>query len=358
MDFSEYKQNISIIEVAQYFGYKPDLSKGKKSLEMKNSNGDTIIVFNPQDKGKQAYFNRHNSLDKGDLIVFLKNRVDHILEIGDSEYEKINSFLGKFSGLEVKETPDFKIKKIESFNLADYEVHPSKLPNIRYLTDERGLTANILLNFMDRIVTVRHIKSKYNFTNVGFPLYDLETEEVKGFDLRNWNFKSVTEGTVKSENFWFKNFAPHKLFVIHLYLGESPIDLISFYQLNHRKIDINKSCFLSTGGSFSVETIRSIKKYFPNAITHCLFDNDFSGNLFDVLTETAVNNMIVTYHKNGEKLLLRKGDKEMEFTVADFSIEKARKFYRPKLRVLCHKPKGYVDWNDSVRKLNYNPALK
>jgi hypothetical protein len=360
MNFSDYKRNISIVEIAQYFGYKLNLSKGKKALEMKSNEGDTIIIFNPLDTSKQAYFNRHNSEDKGDLISFLKNRIRHISSAGEikNDFLIIDDFLKKYHGLDTKPVMDVRIQKVDTFDISKYVIIEADINTLTYLTDQRKLTKAILKNFIDRIFSIKDTQSKYDFTNIGFPLYDLNEGKIKGFDVRNYNYKSITAGTAKGENFWFKNFAADNSHVIHLYIGESPIDLISFFQLNVRKIDMDKSCFISTSGAFGASTISKITETFPNAIFHCIYDNDFAGNLFDVITESAINNQILTYQKNGDSIILHKGEKSQSFLCSEFCVTKARAFYKPKKRIFSHKPKCYVDWNDAVRKVNYNPALK
>ena len=74
--FQDFRNEISIIELAVSVGYKIRKKEGIKWPVLKDEiSGDKIIIVNPQSTANQGYFNPHDAKDKGTLINFVKNRI-------------------------------------------------------------------------------------------------------------------------------------------------------------------------------------------------------------------------------------------------------------------------------------------
>ena len=97
MTFQEYREQVSIIQVAESLGYVFDPLKGRKSPEFKHPDGDRIIINNPGDSSRQMYFNRDGSNDKGSVIDFVANRLHRFQGSFRNEIDGMNRVLSRFA---------------------------------------------------------------------------------------------------------------------------------------------------------------------------------------------------------------------------------------------------------------------
>ena len=124
---------------------------------------------------------------------------------------------------------------------------------------------------------------------------------------------------------------------------ESAFDVMAFYQANKNKLNLEDSVFVSIGGTFSDNQIRSIMNYYKNATAVDCYDNDISGTIY------------------GLRMLAVLNDKKIETSrpLADYvslSINGAGRLYKEKdltpsnIPVLTWKaPPRFKDWNDAVQ---------
>ena len=109
--FRDFRNEISIIELAVSVGYKIRKKEGIKWPVLKDEiSGDKIIIVNPQSTANQGYFNPHDAKDKGTLINFVKNRIGSIFPFHNdkSEVGNINAVLYNYQRLPLPEKNLFK----------------------------------------------------------------------------------------------------------------------------------------------------------------------------------------------------------------------------------------------------------
>ena len=281
--FQDFRNEISIIEIALSVGYKIRKKDGVKWPVLKDEiSGDKIIIINPQSTSNQGYFNPHDDNDKGTLINFIKNRLGSIFpyQNGKTEAGNINAILYKYQNLSMPEKDLLKadIKNLvqqyspKEFLLPD---ELSELKDACYL-HHRGIQSQTInsASFKGKVFNVK--LNGYN--NIGFPYYNALGETV-GFELRNKQFKHVIEGTDRSVGIWHSNIPKILEAVI---LTESPIDALSYYQLKGKE----NSLYISFGGAVTTGQLETVKGIITEANARpelkiiSAVDNDEMGEIY------------------------------------------------------------------------------
>jgi hypothetical protein len=281
--FQDFRNEISIIELAVSVGYKIRKKEGIKWPVLKDEiSGDKIIIVNPQSTANQGYFNPHDAKDKGTLINFVKNRIGSIFPFHNdkSEVGNINAVLYNYQRLPLPEKNLFKadVNNLER-DYSEKEFHLpeglSELKNMFYL-NYRGIQSHTINDplFKEKIFNVK--VSDYN--NIGFPYFNA-SGEIVGFEIRNKQFKHVVEGSDRSIGIWHSNI-PNTLEAA--ILTESPIDALSYHQIKGKK----NSWYVSFGGSVTVGQVETVKiiiaqsKATPELKVISAVDNDEMGKIY------------------------------------------------------------------------------
>jgi len=294
--FQDFRNEISIIELALSIGYKIKKKEGIKWPVLKDEiSGDKIIIVNPKSSGNQGYFNPRDPKDKGTLINFVKNRIGSIFPYKNDKTEvaNINEVLYNYQNLS---TPEKNLFKAGVINLAqeysEKEFHLpeglTKLKEPAYLY-YRGIKSETInsCEFKDKVF---NIKSK-GFQNIGFPYYNAFGDTI-GFELRNKQFKHVIEGSDRSIGIWHSNIPKMLECII---LSESPIDALSYHQLKGKK----NSLYVSFGGCVAlgqIETVKSIiteAKASPELKIISAVDNDEMGKIYTQKFKEAFSQNII-----------------------------------------------------------------
>ena len=173
---------------------------------------------------------------------------------------------------------------IES-NLNYWNPRPIKKDN-PYLTVQRKLSPQTVEDFANRLFIYQVGKNNH----IGFPFRKPSQMEILNFEMRNYfaetntNYKDFATGGDKAQSCWMANFVPFDK-VTDIYLFESAIDAMSFYEINHYTKETT-CAFISTGGYVTKSQIENISRIFPSDKVkwNCCYDNDASGNGFDITT--------------------------------------------------------------------------
>jgi hypothetical protein len=281
--FQDFRNEISIIELAVSVGYKIKRKEGIKWPVLKDEiSGDKIIIVNPQSTANQGYYNPHDAKDKGTLINFVKNRIGSIFPFHNdkSEVGNINAVLYNYQRLPLPEKNLFKTdvnNLVREYSEKEFHLPEglSKLKNMFYL-NYRGIQSQTINEalFKDKIFNVK--VSDYN--NIGFPYFNA-SGEIVGFEIRNKQFKHVIEGSDRSIGIWHSNI-PNTLETA--ILTESPIDALSYHQIKGKK----NSWYVSFGGSVTAGQLETVKiiiaqsKATPELKVISAVDNDEMGKTY------------------------------------------------------------------------------
>lgn len=352
--FEEYKDRVPIVQVAEALGYILNKAAGRNPLEYKHPDHHTIVISNP--KGRQRYFTRHETDNKGSVVDFVKHRLTLFNEYYNREAEGINKVLASFAGVSntIPKTPVVLVQNEKKyFNLNDYKVSKPQAHDLLYLSGKRGLSVSTIQTFLPHIRLVQPTYSKSCMVHIGFPYHipgragQGQKEPWVGFELINYLFKGHARGSDKSNGLWIADLPGMGGNTKNAYVAESAIDAMSFYQLFKQKFRLDESVFLSTGGYVTDKQIRNMLNAYPQTMIHTIFDNDLSGHLYDIRTACMKDNKILQIRKNGNKLYFDLDKQSIVLKEHLVSLTNFRKEsgLRPEIRV--HKP-NEKDFNEML----------
>jgi len=199
---------------------------------------------------------------------------------------RISIILKHYAGVSYipKESVSFQEK--QKFEPARYEVSEATIGNCHFLTRSRRLSPDTVATFLRHIVIIKDKKGKKDIPNIGFPYKVPGTETITNYEIRNYNFKSMAAGGDASSSVW----GVYSRKVDRIFIFESAIDAMSFYELYKDKQTFQHTALVSTGGGLSGNQITNlIKKCNPQEIV-CCFDNDKQGERYKERVESIIRN--------------------------------------------------------------------
>ncbi len=292
------KFEINLSDYAQRQGYEVNKQKSTATdvILQKNKgqeNLDTIGVRYYAETGYK-YWTAMDSSDKGSLLDFEKNKnhLDLSSAAGKKElYQKIDEFLGNLQNSQAVKIKPTSNKTEPEKRLTDRELNLLPLTDTRYL-EGRGITEKTYRSpeFQCQVYNEKvSLNNGKTYTNTVFPIRNEEillakirrNDEELGY--RGGQFNKIQE---KRENgIHTSNFSKQSL--DKLYLIESPIDAMSYFELKYAEIRSKNTqvAFISTVGNPSNSAYNTIQKFInasePKQIIS-LMDNDRAGKAFTI----------------------------------------------------------------------------
>ncbi|WP_305952027.1 toprim domain-containing protein [Emticicia oligotrophica] len=296
------KFEINLVDYAERQGYQVNKQKSTATdvILQKNigqENFDTIGVRYYPETGYK-YWTAMDSSDRGSLLDFEKNKnhLDLSSAAGKRElYQKIDEFLGNPPTQQSVKVKAISKKAETEKRLTDRELNLLPLTDTRYL-EGRGITEKTYRSpeFQYQVYNEKVVLSAGNYpsktyTNTVFPIRNEEillakirrNDEELGY--RGGQFNRIQE---KRENgIHTSNFPKQQL--DKLYLIESPIDAMSYFELKYAEIRSKnlQVAFISTVGNPSNSAYNTIQKFInasePKQIVS-LMDNDRAGKVFTI----------------------------------------------------------------------------
>ncbi|GAA4431382.1 hypothetical protein GCM10023188_18870 [Pontibacter saemangeumensis] len=354
MTFREYREKVPIMQAAEALGYSVDLSKGRRSLEYKHSDGDTVIIHNPRDPGRQLYFNRDGSTDRGSVIDFVANRLHRFNESYSSPTEGVNQVLSRLSCEPQAYKPAFAPPPPKAFDADRYAPQPLSAGKLHYLTRERGLDRETVARFLPFIRLVKDTAKdpEKTYANIAFPLTWPGADAVIGYDLRNYGFRSVAAGSDRQNGMWIADFAGDPARTRNVFFGENPIDMMSFYQLRRRELDMETAVFISFGGGIARSQVRLALEHWPQASKNTLFDNDYQGRVYDIVLATAIAGKESSFRKESNSLHFMVNEKRFEVPESKLSLSTFERESGIRSGLHVHKARGAKDFNELIHPSN------
>lgn len=348
LTFKEYREKVPITQVAESLGYQVNLKKGRKRLEYKHPDGDTVIISNPNNSARQLYFNRDGSIDRGSVIDFVANRLTRFNEHYQSVAEGINKVLSRLASEPQVFKPSFPVLKPKPFSESRYESLPVTVGKLHYLTRARGLDRETVKLFMPYVRLVKDLQKEpaKAFVNIAFPLTRPGAADIVGYDLRNYGFKSVAAGSDRQQGLWIADFAGDPAHTRYVFFGENPIDAMSFYQLHRHRIDIHSAVFIAFGGGIAKAQLQLALQRWPHAAKHSLFDNDYQGRVYDIVLASAMSGKEASFKKENDSLQFTVNGKRFELATHRLSLSVFERHAGFRSGLHVHKARGAKDFND------------
>lgn len=360
VDFKELKSKVGIDDVAYKLGYLIDKKAGLgRYVEMVHpTSSDKIVIKNPQDKANQTYF-RRDARKGGDVITFIQENLTALGQAGKNQWEAIVKVLTDFSNTYIAESRTYLdnvgYKGAQPFDKNRYDVQPisTDIVAVSRIFEGRGLNADTLTAFSENIVRIKDKQNtSYDNYNIAFPYTRPNDQSVVGYEVRGYKgFKSKAAGTDSSNAAWIVDLSTNKnpLGKEFVFFAESAFDMMAFYQANKNKLDLERSVFVSIGGTFSDNQIKSIMQHYKNARAVDCFDNDIAGKLYGIRMLSLLNDVKFEISRVENAITLKMNGVERTFREKDITPTNiSREFHLKNKVYLWKSPQKYKDWNDAI----------
>lgn len=371
LTFNEYKARISIAQVAEDLGYRRDLSKGRISPVYKLSDSagnkiDEIVIKNPNTPNEHYFDRNYNG---GDLIKFIKNHLNDYPQFDhNNPFVKLNKILSHYANIPY--TPKYETYASPhddaptKFTTETYNLRTPNVNELSYLTTERAISPDTVNTFLPHILKVSTKGKEYSYENIGFPYRNPNNPEViTNFELRNHSFKGMAAGGNKTDSLWIADFSANPALAKNVYLAESALDAMSFYELNKSRIILSDSVFCSVGGYISPNQITGVLQRYPLANIHTLFDNDLNGNIYDIKVNNIKLGLDMKIKLDGNNVSFESPDQgKFSIPKESLSLENFQRKTKIPMAIKVHKTEGAKDFNEILmnkqhRRLNQRLGL-
>lgn len=354
--FEDYKNHISIIDVATDLGYTIEARCGLRTPQYRLYRGeqkiDEIVVRNPKYSAIQTYVSRRG--DGGGLIQFVLNRLDMFTYPSHlRDYAAVNEILSRYmNGTSIVASGEsgngqVLFKDYTPFNLDDYELIPGSMENLTFLTKKRKINRETLNLFLPFIYLAKYKSNDYY--NVAFPFVIPGQKLFVNLELRNYNYKGFPMGGNKREGVFIACWQEDPAKVTKVFFFESSIDLMSFVQLFREKLDLSTAAFVACGGNVSQMQVVGSMRLYSNAMPCFCFDNDDPGNVYDVMAAASLlkQDWKAYYLKPNVTIEISKVKKQ--YSQGEFCSKSFFKEYKVPYYIV--KPQSpFKDWNEILQK--------
>lgn len=303
--YENIKQKYHLADIVKInpFNYQIDAKKSSSSwIKFKGPSGDNILVKNTKSAYDSFYINTDQDNDKGDLWKFVASRLANTVPSNLTKEEKNEglNFLKKIDNIEVldivKKNNDKRTAYTEKKKqLAEaYFNKGNTIPMTDYyfLNKKRGIAMEILKDPRISPTLYNTIVQQENgkiWRNTAFAKLD-KNGDFQSLEVRNTNLKRI----YLNHNVPWNSISTNKPEVV--IIGESAIDVISYFELHHQQLKDKSLLMISTGGTIYDTKLDEISKLLDEkecwldtkflAIT----DNDKNGLDYDLTFATFLLN--------------------------------------------------------------------
>lgn len=351
--WKEFRSMVSIIEIAESIGYRLTKKSSPGRPALKNAEGDIIVIKNPATLGEQSFVNALTGRDGGDVCQFVRDRLDKFTGLGpfNNEIDGVNKVLLHYSirGTDYRTLVDkYSFREEKPFDLESIKYSDASVSKLHYLERERNISRETLKTFSPFIRMIQN----GNFQNIGFPYTIPGNDAIKGFEIRNSGFKSFSSGGDKVNASWQAFLGESKSIVSNVFVFESAIDALSFYELNKYTYDWERSLLVSTGGNPSLNQQLNLIKEFPKAKFYGCFDNDIHGHLDDITLNCIKEKVTLRKDKQPDgSVKFKADDKVFSLQEKDINLKNFATKGGVNISVKSLKPRDGKDWNELLCKL-------
>lgn len=371
--FQDYKERISIMQVALELGYRHDPKKGKTtpSFVLHDHHGkecDRIYIKNPNNNANSYWWRRSNAAGQrewGDVIQFVENNIDRFPESAGcrNTVDAVNKVLGRLANM--PEDPTLMVQRFlaekharqaKPFSIERYERFPGAVDSAMKFLTERAISRETAELFRNNFECIRDKESKYKFKNLAFPYSKPgvcpaldDKAAITGYEVRGFKgFKSKAEGSDSTISSWQAYLGTQKApLITEIHFAESALDIMAYVQQRRHYLDLESSLFVSVGGTFSNEQVKGLLTAYPHAKPVLHFDNDINGFMYDCRTACLIEGKELRSTVVGGKVNFNVGEKAFSLDLDGISYNKFREAsgLRPNMSVE-KAPGNFKDWND------------
>lgn len=364
--WNDYKERISIMQVAIELGYRFDREKGRSQphFVLHDTNGkevDGIYIKNPQNNAIQGYWRRSLSgkESSGDLIGFIKENITSFPEYGSArnEIDAVNKVLARLSGVSMSQeyiiknfTDTHKGWEAKPFDIGRYQREEGNVENAMKFLSLRGINRETAEMFRSSIEMIKDTESKYQYKNLAFPYRVPGCNDIVGYEVRGYGgYKGKAEGTDSTNACWMAYIGKNGFagLVNEVHIAESALDIMAYVQINKHKLNLDECIFVSFGGSFSDKQMKGLLEAFPGAMPVLHFDNDLNGIIYDCRSAAIMAGKEMKCKVEEGSVLFSLGEKRFSIPIDNLSYNTFRESsgLREKLKVE-KAPNAMKDWND------------
>lgn len=364
VDFKALKAKVGIDDIAYSLGYQIDRKAGLGRYiefvlpDTAGGRRDTIIVSHINDKAQQTFFRRNGQ--RGDVISLIQENMHSFGISGRNHWDIISKVMAKFANQPIEEKAQRTYAQIGSankpFDPKLYQTEPI-LQNIdaaQYIFRQRNIKRETIEAFAPWIQRVKDTRFNSDYFNVGFPYVQPGSDKVEGYEIRGYgSFKRKGTGTNSTTAAWIVDFskAHNPQDIKNVYFAESAYDIMAFYQANKARLqaDLDKSVFVSIGGTFSKQQVAGIMSYYANARAVDCFDNDVPGRIYGMHMVSVVEKVPLNIVQTDDAIRVGYQDQEHPLDPQKATLNNLRSFIHFKREYGVEKaPSAFKDWNDVV----------
>lgn len=301
LTFKQLRERISIIEIAESYGYRRSEKEGTRVPVYRHENGDSIAILNPANPAEQGYFNIHDSGDRGTLYNFIATRVSMGIipnPLPSPESEDRNFVVNKIAHdylrlpMEKREAARKLIrtaKRKEEIPTPEFGKYTEKLKDNAFLSRRNIKEAAALPEFEGKVLSLnKEAMTKDGIGGAGtadslvaFPYTNAEGE-IKALEKRGDETKLFFAGSKKSQAVWHSNIPEEGISRVIIF--ETPIDAMSYRLLNGKQ---EGTLYAATGGNTCAQQIDELLKTAKRnggerAEIICANDTDLAGAQFNL----------------------------------------------------------------------------
>ncbi|GJM64686.1 hypothetical protein [Persicobacter diffluens] len=247
-----------------------------------------------------------------------------------------------------------KSNEAPKFNFGSLNLEPATIQDLGFLSRVKGIPEDTLDVFLPFILKDLRV----TYWNIAFPIRAPEKEEYTGVILNNINYHEIAEGSDVFRSLWIADPFNCRFFAQKIYISNSVIEVLSFFDQYKFKFDFKQSVFVSIPEKFHELHFQSLKNYYPNAAFVSLFGKCLEGKLNDLRLACWVANKSLDMNTVEEELILNYNDKEIIFNPANLlSFNSFRKASGLKNVIKVIKPKS-DSFNDDLNLHENEPTKK
>lgn len=283
---ARYKTDINLVAYLETKGFELDKKDSTRNWPvMRDASGRKLLISRNSTNSQYYYTNVHDGSDKGNIISLVAK--DYKLDLSGPEgWKELHKVCSEMIGNHYyTETNNRNVKQFthtpEEGIIREYRIDPLK--NTQFLEQDRRLSLDTIFapEFDKKIFNRPFVDQTFETAgkNTVFPLENLKG--ITGLIVRNPTWNQIVGQ--KADGIWVSNLLPDQP-VRSAFIAESPIDCLSYHQLNPPQ-NPGERLYLSTAGTIGQQQPLTIQHILNTTRPDQLIlggDNDLPGIRYNI----------------------------------------------------------------------------